>query len=219
MAKAPEENKPVHLMGAGGHSKVIIDILCNQFGKDIQIFIYDDDDKKVGNSFYFYQVIDKIRFLEEHTENCLIAIGDNYIRKKIARQLDQLHCSFITAIHPNSVISDSAVIEQGTVVMAGVVINANAHIGKHCILNTSSVIEHDCRIENFVHIAPSATLAGNVIVGEGTFIGANATVIPGIKIGKWSVIGAGSVVVEDIPDYSVAYGVPAKVMKENRINE
>ena len=72
------------------------------------------------------------------------------------------------------------------------------------------MVEHECIIENFVHIAPGAVLTGNVIVGENTLIGANATILPGIKIGKNCIIGAGSVVVKDVCDNSVVKGNPAK---------
>ena len=74
-------------------------------------------------------------------------------------------------------------------------------------------MDHDCSLEDFVHICPHATLCGNVSVGEGTQIGAGATVIQGIKIGKWCMIGAGAVIIEDVPDYSVVVGVPGKVIK------
>lgn len=53
-----------------------------------------------------------------------------------------------------------------------------------------------------------------VIIKEGSWLGTRVTVCPGVTIGKNSVIGAGSVVTKDIPDYSVAVGVPAKVVKK-----
>lgn len=102
---------------------------------------------------------------------------------------------------------------EGTVVFHHAVIQASAIIGRHCIVNTSSSTDHDCTLEDFVHISPHATLSGNVMVGEGTHIGAGATVIPGITVGKWCVIGAGAVVTEDIPDYATAVGVPARIIK------
>ena len=52
----------------------------------------------------------------------------------------------------------------------------------------------------------------NVIIGDGTWLGENVCVI-GAKIGKNCVIGANSVVTKDIPDYCVAVGVPAKIIK------
>lgn len=51
------------------------------------------------------------------------------------------------------------------------------------------------------------------IIGNDVFIGANVTVLDGVKISDGAVIGAGAVVVDDIPPYAVAVGVPAKVVK------
>ena len=81
------------------------------------------------------------------------------------------------------------------------------------IINTNSIVEHDTKLSDFAHISPNATLTGGVNVDEGTHIGAGATIIPNIHIGKWAVIGAGATVISDIPSYSTAVGVPAKVKK------
>ncbi|GKT46304.1 putative acetyltransferase [Colletotrichum spaethianum] len=53
-----------------------------------------------------------------------------------------------------------------------------------------------------------------ITIGDDCWIGANVTVLPGVKIGKGCTIGAGALVSKDIPDYSVAVGVPAKVIKK-----
>lgn len=53
---------------------------------------------------------------------------------------------------------------------------------------------------------------GKIYVGEHTFIGTGVIIMPGVTIGKRCVIGAGAVVTRDIPDNSVAVGVPAKVI-------
>ena len=97
--------------------------------------------------------------------------------------------------------------------MAGVVLQSGTKIGKHCIINTKASIDHDCIIDDFVHISPSVTLCGNIVVGEGTHVGAAATIIPNIKIGKWCVIGAGAVITKDVPDHSLVVGVPGKIIK------
>ena len=70
------------------------------------------------------------------------------------------------------------------------------------------------KIDDFVHIAPHCTLCGEVIIGEGTWVGAGTTVIQGIHIGKNCFIGAGTVVLKDIPDNSLCYGNPAKVIRD-----
>jgi len=142
----------------------------------------------------------------------IISIGSCRVRKLIAERYNE---EYVTAIHPKSIISDSATIGAGTVVMPGAIINADAQVGRHCIINTKASIDHECRIGNYVHIAPGATLSGNVEVGECSWIGVGACVKQGIKIGKNCMIGAGSVVVKDIPDNTVAYGNPCRVVRPN----
>ena len=190
----------MYLYGASGHAKVIIDIL-NASGIKVDA-MFDDDES----------ITDLMSFPVKHKWNgespIIVSIGNNVTRKQIAKKLD---CEFGTVIHPSSIISPYATIGAGTVIMQGTVVQSGATVGKHCILNTGSSVDHECCIEDFVHISPQATLCGNVHIGEGAWIGASAVVIPGVKIGKWSIIGAGSVVVEDVPDGVVAYGNPCRI--------
>lgn len=55
--------------------------------------------------------------------------------------------------------------------MPGSVVNAGARVGDHVILNTCSSVDHDCIVEDFVHVSPGAHLAGNVTVKEGCHVG------------------------------------------------
>ena len=95
--------------------------------------------------------------------------------------------------------------------MPGVVINSFVNIGKGVICNTSSVIEHECSIDDFSHIAPGAVLAGNVSIGKHCFIGANSVIKQGVRIGNGVTIGAGSVVLKDVSENSIVFGNPAKL--------
>ena len=104
-------------------------------------------------------------------------------------------------------------LSDGTVVMQGAVVQSCARIGNHCIINTAASVDHDCVIEDYVHISPNATLCGGVTVGEGSQVGAGAVVIPGIKIGRWSLVAAGAVVMKDVPDNVLVLGNPARVIK------
>ena len=81
------------------------------------------------------------------------------------------------------------------------------------IINTKASIDHDCIIEDFVHISPGAILCGNVQVGELSWIGAGSVIIQGIKIGKNVIIGAGTVVIHDVPDNVTIVGNPGKIIK------
>ena len=49
--------------------------------------------------------------------------------------------------------------------MAGAILNPFAEVGDHCIINTGASIDHDCIIQDFVHIAPHCTLCGEVEIG------------------------------------------------------
>lgn len=205
--------KKVVIVGEGGHSKVIRDIILAQQEYEV-IAVLDDKYQCLKKERIYYGPISSIEvLLEKEFFQLVIAIGDNEIRKRIVEEI-QLDDSFYgTFIYPTAVISESAQIGYGTVVMPNAVINADARIGNHVIVNTAAVIEHDNVISNFVHVSPKAALTGTVTVKEGTHIGAGAVVIPGMTIGEWSIIGAGSTVVRDIPSYCTAIGTPAKVMK------
>lgn len=201
------ENK-VSLYGASGHCKVIIDILQKN---NVSINTIIDDSHNVETIFN-HSVVHSSKINLKELSNIIIAIGNNAIRKKIATSISN---SFAKAIHCNAIIGNHVIVEEGTVIMAGAVINSNTTIGKHCIINTGAIVEHDCVVEDYVHISPKAAIAGGVIVKQGTHIGIGASVLQEVKIGKWVVVGAGSVVLTDLPDYAVAVGNPAKIIKYN----
>ena len=193
----------MNLYGASGHSKVIIDIIENN-GKKITA-IYDDN--KAISKIFNYNVIP----LANHVEGIfIVSIGNNQSRKKIVNKLD---CIFGNAIHPKAVVSKYSKIGEGTVIMAGAIISCEVKIGKHVIINHNASVDHDSIIENFVHVSPSATIAGAVHLMEGAHIGIGSQIIQGIKIGKWATIGAGAVVINDVPDFAVVVGNPAKIIK------
>lgn len=200
----------MHIIGASGHAKVIIDILQLN-GQDIS-GLWDDNLNLLNfNNFPIQGTI--ADFKKCSKAKALIAIGNNQIRKKIA---ESLNVDFEVARHPSNVCASSVQIIEGTVLMANSTVNADSYIGKHVIVNTNASIDHDCKLADFVHISPQVGLAGNVSVGEGTNIGIGANVIQGINIGKWVTIGAGAVIIRDVPDYAVVVGNPGRIIKYNK---
>jgi acetyltransferase EpsM len=208
------------LIGHGGHSKVVRDIVLST--KHDQIVGYLDDKFKTEmiRDNLFFAPISAAKKMIEHDQylKFVIAIGDNKSRKLIYQQLNLANEYYATLIHPSAFISPSATIGDGTVLMAYTVINADAKVGHHTIINTCAVVEHDNQVGDFVHLSPNATLTGAVKIENGVHIGAGATIIPNIKVGEWSIIGAGATVIDDIPANCTAIGIPAKV-KINKVTE
>ena len=198
--------KKFGIIGAGGHAKVVIEII-EEMGETI---ISVTDHKRSFNEFLGYPVLNDQPAADL---DILIAVGNNAARKKIASESTG---NFGLAIHPKACISSRCFIGKGTVVMAGSTINSGSVTGNHCIINTNASIDHDCTLADFVHISPGASIAGNVSVGEGTHVGIGSSIIQGVTIGKWVTIGAGAVIISDVPDYAVAVGVPGKIIKYNK---
>lgn len=204
--KWKDSMEKISLFGAGGHAKVVADIIYATGAKIGAI--YDD---KPRNEPFLGKTIASAP-LQEKPENLIITVGDNSIRKKISERYDT---SYATVVYPSSIISPSSKIGLGTVVMQGSVIQADASIGNHCIINTGATVDHDCNIADFVHIAPNATLCGGVEVGEGTLVGAGSVITPYVKIGKWCKIAAGSAITTDVPDFSIVFGNPCGIKNLN----
>jgi len=198
----------VVIYGASGHGLVIRDLLSQNGIKHWQ---FVDDEPKEG--WYGEFVTHPTSSNLHKYVKAILAVGNNRIRKELS---NRYNLDYQKIAHPSVIHSlTSNQIGIGTVMMAGVVINPEVWIGRHCILNTGVCVDHECRIEDYVHLSPNATLCGNVQVGEGSHIGAGAVVIQGIRIGKWATVGAGAVVIKDVPDFAVVVGNPARILRIN----
>jgi sugar O-acyltransferase (sialic acid O-acetyltransferase NeuD family) len=195
----------VILQGGGDHARVVLDCLLDQGISVAGIF----DPQQSGHLFGIPQLGNYQKDYEPEA-SCVVAIGDNAVRKKVA---DHTVHKFINVIHASAIVSSRSKIGNGNMILHHSIIQACAVIGDHVIINTGAQVDHDCKVDSYAHIAPGAVLCGSVNVGEGAFVGAGAVVIPGKKIGRWAVIGAGSVIRTDVPDYTVVAGNPARMIR------
>jgi len=205
-------NKPVVLIGMGGHARVLLEALyCSSVtvsgyvnptkidSPDHAIeYLGDDDDFIVNSSPSNVLLVNGMGGVKSTTK-----------RENIYKRYKKAGYHFATVIHPHSIIAQDVVIGEGCQVMAGVVIQLGSRFGENIIINTRAGIDHDCVIGSHAHISINSTLAGSVHVGERVYVGASATVIQGVKIGLGSVVGAGAVVISDVDSGDTVVGVPA----------
>jgi sugar O-acyltransferase (sialic acid O-acetyltransferase NeuD family) len=203
----------VHIIGAGGHAKVVIGTL-DAAGYKVKA-VYDDDERRWGGRLLGVPIVGAVADLRAlGCVQAIVAIGDNYVRKIIAEGFPQL--DLLTVIHPGADVHASVRLGRGTVVFAGAVIQPDAVIGAHCIVNTAATIDHDCVLGDYVQVAPGSHLSGNVRLDEGVLLGTGSATVPGAHVGSWTTVGAGSVVVKDLPPAVVAVGVPAVAVRSRK---
>lgn len=203
--------KPIWLIGAGGHAKVVIDTLRASRAGEVA-GILDDDRCKWGGGILGIPIVGDASpgtVARLGVERAIVAIGSNRIRDEVSRRLSG-RIEWETAVHPSAYLATGVRLREGAVVFAGAVIQPDTDIGPHAIINTASSIDHDCVIGPCAHIGPGVRLAGGVHVGPGVLMGIASCVIPGRSVGAWATVGAGSVVVRDIPPGVTARGVPAR---------
>lgn len=205
--------KKMVIIGAGGHAKVIIDILQSSIEYEIVGLLDKNRDRTISNLNVLGDDSLLPSLYKQGIHYAFIAIGDNRIRVQLAKRATNIGFKLINAISPFAYISPSAILGSGIAIMAGSVINASTQIENNTIINTGATIDHDCFIGDSCNVSPGCTISGNVTIGNGTFVGTGAKVIDGVNIGAWSIIGAGAVIIDNIPENCLAVGIPARIKK------
>jgi len=206
----------VVVIGAGGHGRVMVDVLRCQDEVEVLGFLDDAEDLQGTMTPAGVRVIGRTAPEDLATygaDHFLVAIGSNRIRAMLFDRCLEAGLTPWVGVHPSAVIAQSAGLGGGTQVVAQVVVNPDARVGRDVILNTACTVDHDCVIGDHAFIAPGAHLGGEVTIGERAFIGIGASVLPGLTIGAGSTIGGGAVVIADIEPGTVAVGVPARVIR------
>lgn len=206
--------KKLIVLGAGGHAKVLVDIIHSK-SWDI-LAVCDLNPLRNGTDLLGERVMgnEDVVFRSDPESVMLVngigSVGDTKARTDLFLRFKKLGYTFATVISPDSCVSKDAEIGEGTCVMQGAVIQADCRIGDNVIVNTSASVDHDCRIDAHCHIAPGVTISGNVRIGPETHIGCGSTIIQGLHIGKHVVVAAGAVVIHDIDDGKHVFGIPAR---------
>lgn len=204
------------IIGAGGHARVIADILRAR-GELARLTGFIDATLPLGTrpKGLDATVIGRDNNLANYAGlEFVIGLGSTRggvgLRSSLFNLAKLAGLVPASLVHPQAIFAMDVILGAGSAVMAGVVVNTGAAIGKNVILNTRCTIEHDVRIGDHSHIAPGAIISGNCTIGEGALIGAGAVLRQGSHIGAGATVGAGSVVVGVVSDHSIVMGNPAR---------
>jgi sugar O-acyltransferase (sialic acid O-acetyltransferase NeuD family) len=203
------------IWGAGGHAKVVAASIRRSNRFRVVGFVDDVNPSRAGEPFAGATVIgDRSAFFALRARGPValhLAFGHCGARHRLGAELAAQGVEFPPLVDPTALIAERVVLGDGCFVGPGAVLNVDVRVGRHAIVNTAAIAEHDCLLGDAVHLAPRACLAGQVRVGERTWVGAGSVVRDDITIGSDCLVGLGSVVVRDLPDGVRAYGVPAVI--------
>jgi sugar O-acyltransferase (sialic acid O-acetyltransferase NeuD family) len=189
--------KPLVLIGGGGHASVVTDILLGQGRNIIAMFTPTPPKKKqLFNEITCYSQDDHLLQFNANEIFLINGIGmlpHSKKRQEVFLRLKSWGFHFESVISPNADVSSFSELGEGVQIFSQSVVQASTKVGDDSIINTGAIVEHDCTIGNYNHLAPSSTLCGHVTTGSNVFVGAGATVLPNINISSSAVIGAGEV--------------------------
>lgn len=211
---------PLYVWGAGGHGKVVADILHSTGLKENAVTGFIDIAAKSNEIFGLPVRLEKDVQADEELR-VVVAIGVNETRARIVNKIRSEFpaVKFVSAIHPTAIVAKSCRIGVGTVVAAGAILGPDTEVGEFAVVNSGASVDHDCVVGAFASVAPGAILGGGVRLGEMAYVGLGAHLIHGVEIGSETVIGAGSVVVRSIGANQLAFGSPCRIIRSRKAGD
>ena len=199
----------IHLIGAGGHCKVVLDALLQGGTEPGRLIVRDGRVSMAGGEWLGAPIETPEVTPALAGQSFHVAIGAAAVRARLHAEAEAAGGTGLTVCHPAAVVSPFATVGVATFIAAGAVVGPSARIGRGVIVNHGAVIDHDCEVGDFTHAAPNCSLGGGVRVGARCLIGAGAVVLPGVQIGDDVTVGAGAVVTRDIASNQTWTGIPA----------
>ena len=201
-------SKPILLLGAGGHAKVVLDALVGA-GYEVAgwcgpgapvtwrgLAAMGDDDRAWADQPNAYELA--------------LGMGQLGVRKRLCARFSARGFALPAIVHTAAYVAHPLGLADGSQVMAGAVVQPDVRLGAGCIVNTGARVDHDVRIGAFCHLAPGSVLCGDVRVGDTVIVGAGATVLPGVALGDGACVAGGAVVVADVEPGATVMGIPAR---------
>lgn len=183
-------NKPLILVGGGGHCKSVIDV-AESAGYTILGVL--DRPEEVGKKVLGYEVIGTDDDMAKYVDRAefIVTVGQiksTDLRIKLHNMIEQAGGKLATIVAPTAHVSKYAQLGEGTVVMHQAVVNTDTKIGKGCIINTFANIEHDVVVGDYCHVSTGAMVNGGACVADGTFVGGQSVINQYVKIERGLIV-------------------------------
>ena len=204
---------PIVIIGGGGHASVLAEILLGQ-GREILAVVSPKEtiQRSVFKGIAHLKNDEDVLTFDKDKIRLVNGIGmmpNVSFKKKINEYFLSLGYLFETVTADSAVVSPFSKIETGAQIFPMAIIQIGATVGSHSIINTGALVEHDCSVGAYNHIAPRATLCGQVETKDNVYIGAGCTVIHGVSIASGTVVGAGATLTKSVKEDTIVY--PARV--------
>jgi sugar O-acyltransferase (sialic acid O-acetyltransferase NeuD family) len=195
--------RPVILLGAGGHAKVLLSLL-QLLDFRIAGVCAPELNMKETSFWRGVRVLEESLILNEYQADKILlvnAIGQQPkqdVRIRVFERFKTQGYYFQSLIHPLACVDTTVSLGEGVQIMASVTIQTDTQVNSNVILNTGSTIDHDVFVDDHVHVAPGAILCGGVHIEKRAFVGSGAVLAQGIRVGEAACIGAGTSIVRDV---------------------
>jgi sugar O-acyltransferase (sialic acid O-acetyltransferase NeuD family) len=211
-------NKEIIVLCAGGHARVVIDILRRS--GQAPAALVDADPSLHNTKLDGVPIIGADASVLERDPNSVVlvnALGNapkirNSMlgpRRNLFETFDGKGYVFLKVCCPNAFVSEHTVLGEGCHIINGAIINPGCTVGVNSIINTGAQLDHDCEVGDHSHIGPGAILSGGVRVGRECHVGVGAVVTQSITIGDGAIVAAGAVVVKNVSPGATVFGCPA----------
>ena len=209
------------ILGAGGHSKEVLEVLtqCNLLN---MLFFYEDMQHKKDNSnslmYNNYKIIRDLKTVSEiiKLDNYfVVGVGNPKLRSDFTDRMSKIGGVVFGLRSPQAYISNfDVVLGEGVDIMHGAFISNSVQIEQGTLINRFANISHDVQIGRYCEISPQANILGGAVIGNYCSIGASAVILPKIRVGANSVVGAGAVVIKNVEENTIVAGNPAKIINK-----
>jgi len=205
----------IAIVGIGNYSDIYFQMLSDVSEYDLIGFIVDEEYRNGVVRHINLPIICDTRSTDElkrlEVEGIFCPIGNNKRRFEILSYYSNNGFCTPKYISKYAYLGDDCAIGEGVYIMPGANIMGKCKIAQFSIISQGVNIAHHTEIDEGVFCAMGANIGGCIKIGAMSFVGMGATVVTKAKkVGKEVTVGAGAVVINEVEDYRVVAGVPAK---------